>query len=51
MFNGKDLEGWSGDPRLWRVSDGVLTGETNDSDKKIVANSFLIWQGGDPGDF
>jgi len=51
MFNGKDLEGWSGDPRLWRVSDGVLIGETNDSDKKIAANSFLIWQGGEPGDF
>jgi hypothetical protein len=51
IFNGKDLEGWSGDPRLWRVENGVLVGETNDMDKKTAANTFLIWQGGEPGDF
>jgi hypothetical protein len=51
LFNGKDLTGWSGDPRLWRVEDGVLIGETNNADKKIAANSFLIWQGGEPADF
>jgi hypothetical protein len=51
IFNGKDLDTWSGDPRLWRVENGVLIGETNATDKKIEANSFLIWQGGEPGDF
>lgn len=51
IFNGKNLDGWSGDPRLWRVEDGVLVGETNDTDKKTAANTFLIWQGGEPGDF
>ncbi len=51
IFNGKDLDGWSGDPRLWRVENGVLIGETNDTDKKTAANTFLIWQGGEPGDF
>ncbi|MBC8126949.1 MAG: DUF1080 domain-containing protein [Gloeobacteraceae cyanobacterium ES-bin-144] len=51
LFNGKDLKGWSGDPRIWRVENGVLIGETNDSDKKITTNSFLIWQGGEPADF
>jgi putative heme-binding domain-containing protein len=51
LFNGKDLAGWSGDPRLWRVENGVLVGETNDTDKKAAANTFLIWQGGEPGDF
>jgi hypothetical protein len=51
LFNGTDLTGWSGDPRLWRVEDGVLIGETNDTDKKVSANTFLIWQGGEPGDF
>ena len=51
LFNGKDLTGWSGDPRLWRVEDGVLIGESNDGEKKIDANSFLIWQGGELGDF
>ena len=51
LFNGKDLSGWSGDPRLWRVENGVLIGETNDDEKEIASNSFLIWQGGEPGDF
>jgi len=51
IFNGENLDGWTGDPKLWRVEDGVLTGETNDTDKKIDANSFLIWEGGEPADF
>ena len=51
LFNGKDLAGWSGDSRLWRVEDGVLIGETDDAGRKIDANSFLVWQGGEPGDF
>ena len=24
LFNGTDLAGWSGDPRLWRVEEGVI---------------------------
>ncbi len=51
LFNGKDLSGWEGDPRLWAVVDGVLVGETNGSDKKVSANTFLIWKGGEVGDF
>jgi putative heme-binding domain-containing protein len=51
LFNGKDLTGWTGDPRLWRVENGAIIGETNDTDKKITANTFLIWQGGEPKDF
>jgi hypothetical protein len=26
LFNGKDLSGWDGDPRLWSVRDGVIHG-------------------------
>ena len=51
LFNGNDLTGWSGDPRLWRVENGVIIGETNDSDKKTAANTFLILQDKEPGDF
>jgi hypothetical protein len=51
IFNGKDLTGWDGDPRLWKVVDGILTGETDGGERKIGANSFLIWKGGEPGDF
>ncbi|MFT5525852.1 MAG: hypothetical protein ACI9HK_003822 [Pirellulaceae bacterium] len=44
IFNGKDLNGWSGDPRLWSVKDGVIHGETS---KEVAArgNTFLIWEG------
>ncbi len=51
LFNGKDLAGWEGDPRLWSVQDGVLVGETNGTDKKVGANTFLIWTGGELEDF
>lgn len=50
LFNGKDLSGWSGDPRLWSVKDGVIHGETTD-EVKANGNTFLIWQGGALKDF
>lgn len=50
IFNGKDLSGWDGDPRLWSVRDGVIHGETTE-DIKASGNTFLIWQGGTTTDF
>lgn len=50
IFNGKDLTGWDGDPRLWSVKDGVIHGETTD-ENKANGNTFLIWQGGRTKDF
>lgn len=50
IFNGTSLEGWDGDPRLWSVRDGVIHGETTE-DKVATGNTFLIWQGGELGDF
>ena len=50
MFDGKTLEGWDGDPRLWSVKDGVIRGETT-AETKFNGNTFLIWKGGEPGDF
>jgi len=50
LFNGQDLTGWDGDPRLWTVKDGVIRGETTPQ-KKCKRNTFLIWQGGDVADF
>lgn len=51
LFNGRNLDGWSGDPRLWRVENGVLVGETDDAGRKLAANSFLIWNDGEVADF
>jgi len=50
LFNGQNLEGWSGDPRLWSVRDGVIHGETT-AENRAKGNTFLIWQGGQPADF
>ncbi len=50
IFNGTDLTGWEGDPGLWRVEDGALTGETGDGDP-IPYNKFLIWKDGELDDF
>lgn len=41
LFNGKDLSGWNGDPRLWSVKDGVIHGETT-PETPAQGNTFLI---------
>ena len=50
LFNGKDLTGWDGDPKLWSVRDGAIVGQTS-SDAPLGDNSFLIWTGGVLRDF
>ena len=50
LFNGESLEGWSGDPRLWSVNDGVIRGETT-KEMPANGNTFLIWQDGTTADF
>jgi hypothetical protein len=50
LFNGRDLSGWDGDPRLWSVHDGVIRGETT-AEKSAQGNTFLIWKGGTLKDF
>src|SRR5579871_2833723 len=50
MFNGKDLTGWKGVEGFWSVEDGCITGKTT-NEHMITENSFLVWQGGEPGDF
>ena len=50
IFDGKTLEGWDGNPKLWRVEDGAITGETT-AENPTKGNTFLIWRGGKPADF
>ena len=45
LFNGKDLTGWDGNPELWSVEDGALTGKTK-GPESLTYNQFLIWRGG-----
>ncbi len=50
LFNGKDLTGWKRMDGFWSVQEGAIVGQTT-PDKKIDANTFLVWQGGDVADF
>jgi type 1 glutamine amidotransferase len=50
IFDGKTLKGWDGDPRLWSVQDGAITGQTT-AENPAKRNTFLIWRDGKPGDF
>jgi hypothetical protein len=50
IFNGKDLTGWDGDPKLWSVKDGAIHGETT-VENPANGNTFLIWTGGVTKDF
>lgn len=43
LFNGRDLAGWEGDPRLWSVREGAITGQTT-PEVRINENNFLIWK-------
>jgi hypothetical protein len=56
LFNGTDLTSWEGNPKLWSVQDGAITGITPpdpaDPKKGILKhNTFLIWKGGSVGNF
>ena len=52
MFDGKTLTNWEGKNDYWRVEDGYLVGEeTAITSPLLKANTFLIWKGGQPGNF
>ncbi len=50
IFNGRNLDGWAGNPTYWRVEDGAIVGEIT-PDTTLRSNTFIIWQGGQPADF
>ena len=50
IFNGKDLTGWDGDPRLWSVKNGVIHGQTT-KENPARGNTFLVWTAGKTKDF
>ena len=50
IFNGRNLDGWSGNPTYWRVENGALVGEIT-PETLVKSNTFIIWQGGEPEDF
>jgi putative heme-binding domain-containing protein len=42
LFNGKDLTGWDGDPKLWSVKDGEIVGKSPGIKKNEFLKSHLL---------
>ncbi|MBS1857416.1 MAG: DUF1080 domain-containing protein [Acidobacteria bacterium] len=42
LFNGRNLDGWEGNPALWSVEDGAIVGTTDSH--PIQENTFLIYR-------
>ena len=43
LFNGKNLDGWDGDPVRWRAENGIIVGSSDGHPFKV--NTFLIYKG------
>jgi hypothetical protein len=49
MFDGETLKGWDGNTSIWHVESGTIVAES--TCEKPTGTTYLIWQGGQPGDF
>ena len=49
IFNGKDLKGWDGEPKIWSAKDGMIVGNT--ANVTLKTNTFLVWRDGTVDDF
>lgn len=50
LFDGESLDGWEGDPALWRIEDGTILGEIPQG-QSLNKNTWLVWRGGELADF
>ncbi len=50
IFDGQSLENWDGDPKFWRVEEGMIVGQST-PENRVQYNTFLIWRGGTLKDF
>lgn len=50
LFNGRNLDGWSGSEGIWRVERGAIVGEST-PDHPVERTQYLFWEGGEPADF
>lgn len=49
LFNGKNLDGWEGDPALWSVENGLIVGSSDHH--PFTVNTFLIYKAKTFSDF
>ena len=50
IFDGKTLDGWDGDPKVWSVKEGALVGEAT-AENLPKDDTFCIWRKGTVDDF
>jgi len=50
LFNGRDIDKWDGDPKLWKVERSVIVGST-EGVAPLKTNSFLTYKGEQFRDF
>ena len=50
LFDGNSLHEWEFDPVYWSVKEGAIVGEIT-PETVLKNNTFIIWKGGEVGDF
>jgi hypothetical protein len=50
IFDGRSLQGWEYDSVYWSVKEGAIVGEITAA-TLLKNNTFIIWKGGELGDF
>ncbi|HEY3841228.1 MAG TPA: DUF1080 domain-containing protein [Bryobacteraceae bacterium] len=51
MFDGKTLNGWDGNPEVWKVVDGTIGCGFSSPEGTRNPGGFIAWKGGDIADF
>jgi len=49
LFDGKTLNGWDGNPKIWRVENGTIIGESTPTNPS--GNTYLVYRGTEAKDF
>lgn len=44
IFDAQTLAGWQGNPQIWRVEDGAVTGGIRSGDT-LASDEFIYWEG------
>jgi 3-keto-disaccharide hydrolase len=45
LSNGQSLKNWDGDPEIWKLEGGAITGTSTSG------TLYLVWKGGEPANF
>jgi hypothetical protein len=49
LFDGKTLNGWDGNPKIWRAENGTIIGESTPTNPS--GNTYLVYRGTEAKDF